>query len=87
MSVVRSAAKRRIRKRHLSRGATMRPVGARGSRGNGLLSSPRWMFCWVKLQHFSSPPGCRETGLWRSCERKPGASPLVAGCNGRGRRR
>jgi hypothetical protein len=38
MSVVRSAAKRRIRKRHLSRGATMLPVGARRSRGNGLLS-------------------------------------------------
>jgi hypothetical protein len=38
MSVVRSAAKRRIRKRHSSRGATMLPVGARRSRGNGLLS-------------------------------------------------
>jgi hypothetical protein len=38
MSVVRSAAKRRIWKRHLSRGATMLPVGARRSRGNGLLS-------------------------------------------------
>jgi len=38
MSVVRSAAKRRRRKRHLSRGATMLPVGARMSRGNGLLS-------------------------------------------------
>jgi hypothetical protein len=38
MSVARSAAKRRIRKRHSSRGATMLPVGARRSRGNGLLS-------------------------------------------------
>ena len=38
MSVVRSTAKRRIRKRYSSRGATMLPVGARRSRGNGLLS-------------------------------------------------
>lgn len=38
MSVVRSAAKRRIQTRYLSRGATMLPVGARRSRGNGLLS-------------------------------------------------
>ena len=38
MSVVRSAAKRRTGKRHVLRGATMHPVGARSSRGNGLLS-------------------------------------------------
>src|SRR5256884_8300132 len=38
MSVVRSAAKRRTGKRHVLRGATMRSVGARSSRGNGLLS-------------------------------------------------
>jgi hypothetical protein len=38
MSVLRSAAKRRIPNRHLSRGATMLPVGARRSRENGLLS-------------------------------------------------
>jgi hypothetical protein len=38
MSVVRSAAKRRTGERHVSRGATKRPVEARSGRENGLLS-------------------------------------------------
>src|SRR3984893_11755472 len=38
MSVVRSAAKRRTGERHVLRGATKHPVGARSAKGNGLLS-------------------------------------------------
>jgi hypothetical protein len=38
MTVVRSAAKRRTGERHVLRGATKHPVGARSAKGNGLLS-------------------------------------------------